>query len=356
MIVYRKANLFDSHAEALVNTVNCVGVMGKGIAHQFARAFPKMAAAYAKDCRAGIVLLGEVRCYEDVGKTIINFPTKGHWRAGSRLQDIEEGLTSLRNVILSRHIYSIAVPPLGCGNGGLSWDDVKPLIVSALDVEKLRKTLIEVYEPSGDFSSKVAKAPKLSLSHFILASLRLRLKSPNKLKLQKAAYWFNVHLGEPYFHFVHHKFGPYAPSFEPMMVTIKDYLDAHQLKTSDLFQDGSQRSLQGRDADRFVDWIPHIDWAADFCNQHADQLEALATAHAVVREAGPLTDDQIAERFIEWSVEKAQRYTKSDVIRSIQTLSDLRLIERQLHGYVVATEWQERSAQRDNGDSDPLRR
>jgi O-acetyl-ADP-ribose deacetylase (regulator of RNase III) len=356
MITFLKGNMFESRAAALVNTVNCVGIMGKGIAHQFARAYPAMALAYARDCKAGLVKLGHVRIYEDVSRLIVNFPTKGHWRSNSRLEDIETGLRSLRDLLVQREIGSIAVPPLGCGNGGLSWSDVRPIIERELDVEALKDVAVEVFEPAGDFASRVAKAPKLTLGHFVLTALRLRLSTPSKLALHKSAYWFNVSLGEPYFRFVRHKFGPYAPSLEPMMVALRDFRDYYKLSTEALLEDGLRRSLAGRDVDRLVSWMEHVDWATRYCNLHGDSIEALSTAHAVIRESGPISEADLVSEFLAWSEEKAETFTAADVVRAVALLERDGLVERQLQGYVAQTVWRKRASSTENpGDFDPLR-
>jgi O-acetyl-ADP-ribose deacetylase (regulator of RNase III) len=136
MIEIAKGNLLEARVEALVNTVNTVGVMGKGIALQFKHAFPEMFRDYKKACKAGEVQLRKMHVY-DLGNVkegprwIVNFPTKGDWREQSRLTDIETGLEDLVTTILRLRIRSIAIPPLGCGNGGLKWADVRPRIEAA---------------------------------------------------------------------------------------------------------------------------------------------------------------------------------------------------------------------------------
>src|ERR1044072_482407 len=136
MITEARGNLLEADVEALVNTVNTVGVMGKGIALQFKRAFPDNFRSYAEAYSRTEARLGGmfVHPVEGLGnpKFIVNFPTKGHWRTRSRLEDIRTGLAHLRRTIEERGIRSIAVPPLGCGNGGLDWNDVHPLITSSL--------------------------------------------------------------------------------------------------------------------------------------------------------------------------------------------------------------------------------
>lgn len=135
MISYGKGDLLQADTEALINTVNCVGVMGKGIALQYKRRYPDMFAAYQKACKRGEVAIGKMFVYEtgqlEGPKYIINFPTKKHWRSPSHLSYIDDGLIDLIHVIRELNITSIAVPPLGAGNGGLDWSDVEPRLVKA---------------------------------------------------------------------------------------------------------------------------------------------------------------------------------------------------------------------------------
>ena len=132
MIEYKNGNLLQSNVEVLVNTVNTVGVMGKGIALQFKQAFPENFAAYEKAAKRQEILPGKMFVYETGNFTnpryIINFPTKRHWREPSRLADVVVGLTDLISQVRQLNIHSIAIPPLGCGPGGLDWDDVRPSI------------------------------------------------------------------------------------------------------------------------------------------------------------------------------------------------------------------------------------
>src|SRR5687768_7554964 len=126
-------DMFTSEMQTLVNTVNCVGIMGKGIAQIFKERYPAMFEDYAKRCRRGEVRLGEPYHFKDLaGASIVNFPTKGHWRAASRLADIESGLDYFVEHFREWEIKSVAFPPLGCGNGGLEWATVGPLMYSKL--------------------------------------------------------------------------------------------------------------------------------------------------------------------------------------------------------------------------------
>ena len=143
--------LKQTDVDAIVNTVNCVGVMGKGIALQFKKKWPANFKLYAAACKAGEVRPGKMFLY-DAGalatpKMIINFPTKDHWRGKSRIEFIKDGLEDLVRVIKEYDIRSIAIPPLGCGNGGLDWQVVEPLIEKAL--ANLPDVEVRLFSPSG---------------------------------------------------------------------------------------------------------------------------------------------------------------------------------------------------------------
>lgn len=132
MITEAHGNLLEADVDALVNTVNTVGIMGKGIALQFRQAYPEMFKDYSRAAKRREVALGTMHVWPTGLMTgprfIINFPTKGHWRSSSKFGDIDRGLDDLVRVVQEHGIRSIAIPPLGCGNGGLAWSDVEPLI------------------------------------------------------------------------------------------------------------------------------------------------------------------------------------------------------------------------------------
>jgi O-acetyl-ADP-ribose deacetylase (regulator of RNase III) len=128
MLKYVSSNLFDSPAQTLVNTVNVVGVMGKGIAAEFKRRYPGMFRRYAEHCKNGSLDIGKLYLYRTANKLILNFPTKKHWRHPSRLEYIEAGLKKFVDTYAAHGIVSISFPQLGCGNGGLPWSEVQPLM------------------------------------------------------------------------------------------------------------------------------------------------------------------------------------------------------------------------------------
>jgi O-acetyl-ADP-ribose deacetylase (regulator of RNase III) len=175
MIQFTQGNLLDADVEAVVNTVNTVGVMGKGIALMFKERFPDNYRAYAAACKRGEVQIGRMFVTESLElsgpRWIINFPTKKHWRNPSKLEWIVEGLANLRAVVTEKAIRSIAIPPLGSGNGGLEWSEVRPHIESALG--GLANAKVVVYEPTAKYQN-VAKGrgiDKLTPARALIAEM-----------------------------------------------------------------------------------------------------------------------------------------------------------------------------------------
>jgi O-acetyl-ADP-ribose deacetylase (regulator of RNase III)/uncharacterized protein YwgA len=149
-------NLFESDAQTLVNIVNCVGVMGKGIALEFKKRYPAMFQDYVKRCNAGAMQIGRPYHYTDLfGASIVNFPTRKHWRSASRVQDIEEGLDYFVAHYQEWGVESVAFPPLGCGNGGLEWSVVGPLMAEKL---KGLPVPVEIYAPYGTSATQLTTA------------------------------------------------------------------------------------------------------------------------------------------------------------------------------------------------------
>jgi len=197
MIRYTRGNLLDEPVEALVNTVNTVGVMGKGIALMFKERFPKNMAAYSQACKAGQVTTGKMFVTETGelmgARWIINFPTKQHWRDKSKIEWIEEGLQELKQFIIEHQVKSIAIPPLGAGNGGLNWHEVKSKIEAALS--DLDQVEIVIFEPTAQYQNIVKKTgvSQLTPARAMIAELVRRYWflgiECSLLEIQKLA-WF----------------------------------------------------------------------------------------------------------------------------------------------------------------------
>lgn len=197
MIQFTQGNLLEDSSDALVNTVNTVGIMGKGIALMFKEKFPANFRAYHNAFMSNELSIRKMHVFEThrlIGpKYIVNFPTKTHWRTKTRLAWVCEGLEDLKRVIRDHHISSIALPPLGCGNGGLNWFDVKDLITSSLS--DLDDVAITIYEPTTQYLniSKKVGVEKLTVARAAIAESVRRYNSlgmdSTLLEVQKLA-WF----------------------------------------------------------------------------------------------------------------------------------------------------------------------
>lgn len=320
MIQVKQGNLLTETTEAVVNTVNCVGVMGKGIALQFKQAFPDNFRAYKIACDAKKIHPGQmfvVATHELFPKYIINFPTKRHWKGKSKIEDIESGLIALVEEVQRLEIRSIAIPPLGCGNGGLDWTEVKPLMVQAFaevpDIEVI------IFEPTGapvaDQIPVATSTPKMTRGRALLIRLLELYGIPGyrltKLEIQKLAYFLQV-AGEPLrLRYIKHQFGPYADNLNHVLQNI----EGHCIRG---YGDRTETSAiyvleKGRDAaDRFLSEHPDT---GDLLQQVSDLIEGfetpygmemLATLHWIATEDPPaaMDCDRAIERVQEWSDRK----------------------------------------------------
>ncbi|WP_437486681.1 macro domain-containing protein [Sorangium sp. So ce1014] len=236
MIELTRGDILRAEAEALVNTVNCVGFMGRGIALQFKHAFPRNFAEYVAACKRGEVQPGRMLVVETGQLTspryIVNFPTKRHWKGKSRLADIDAGLEALIADVKRLHIKSIAVPPLGCGLGGLDWADVRPRIERAFAA--LSNVRVLVYEPSGPPAAgqmtRSTDPPEMTPGRAVLVGLMERylggLLDPfvSLLEVHKLMY-FMQEAGEPLrLRYEKGPFGPYAENLRHVLARIEGHL------------------------------------------------------------------------------------------------------------------------------------
>lgn len=334
MITNATGNLLQADADALVNTVNTVGVMGKGIALQFRKAYPEMFAAYAKACKAGEVRLGQMHVWETGAlngpRFIINFPTKGHWRSGSKISDIDAGLSDLMKVITDRGITSIALPPLGCGNGGLDWSEVEPRILAALTV--VPDLDVRIYAPGSTpgaaSMTNTTKAPNMTVGRAALVTLLGRYSQvalgATPLEVQKLMYFLQV-IGEPLqLKYAKNRYGPYADNLRHVLNTV----EGHYLTG---FGDGSSRVLEAEPirtlpgaaeaANRVL--VDHPDTAArvEEVQQIVDGFESmygmelLATVHWVTTESRDAAKDwhSAVEHVHRWTPRKKRMFTEDHI-------------------------------------------
>jgi O-acetyl-ADP-ribose deacetylase (regulator of RNase III) len=339
MINLVTGNLFDSDAEALVNTVNCVGVMGRGIALQFKGRYPDNFKAYELACRQKKVIPGKMFIFEMDKivnpRYIINFPTKRHWRGASRIEDIEAGLVDLAEVIVKRRIASIALPPLGSGLGGLEWGIIRDRIEDAL--KSLTDVNIEVYTPSEaaaakrPFKNKVA--PKMTPGRAALVSLVQRYLSGlldpfvTLLEIHKLMY-FLQESGEPLkLRFIKAIYGPFAENLSHVLKAIEGNLLSG-------YADG------GDAPNKRMEIVPGAERdAKEFLAQNADTsaciaqvvklvegfetplgMELLATVHWVAKNEAK-TLPEIVSRTYEWGPRK-RNFSDRQIRLAAQRLAD----------------------------------
>ncbi|MGH9566139.1 MAG: type II toxin-antitoxin system antitoxin DNA ADP-ribosyl glycohydrolase DarG, partial [Candidatus Angelobacter sp.] len=217
MIRHTTGNLLTADVDALVNTVNTVGVAGKGIALQFRQAYPDNFKAYTKAAKNGGITPGRMYVYATgrlQPRYIINFPTKRHWRGASKISDIVSGLEDLAETIKQFAITSIAVPPLGCGNGGLSWSDVRPLIVGALGEQDVDVLLFAPEgAPLADSMPVATERPKMTLGRAVMLLLMDQYRDIDEYRLtaleaQKLAYFMQEGGESLRLNFTKAQFGP----------------------------------------------------------------------------------------------------------------------------------------------------
>ena len=233
MIESGEGNLLKADVEALVNTVNCNGYMGRGIALQFKKAFPDNNRAYEQVCKDGKLIPGRMLVFETGAfinpKFIINFPTKRNWRNKSRIEDIESGLTALVQEVRERQIRSIAIPPLGCGLGGLRWADVRPSIEKAF--HSLPSVRVVLFEPKGSPTAADmpvrTKRPRLTLARSLFLHLMSNYRELGYrltlLEIQKLAYFLQC-AGQPLrLRYDKGPYGPYAPNLDKVLQALESH-------------------------------------------------------------------------------------------------------------------------------------
>ncbi len=331
-------NMLESDADCLVNTVNCEGYMGKGIAYQFKLKFPENNRDYVKSCKNGSLKIGTIHSFREENKLIVNFPTKNKWREKTKIEYIHTGLSELKRFISFHGIKSVAIPPLGCGNGGLNWIDVKPVIIEYL--EPLSKTVdIQLYEPSRNFDAVSEHPPKINVSHLVLMTLKGKLKKVSKLRLQKAAYFMNLFLEHKYFTFKGHKLGPYSYPIEILSKEIKEFQKYHNADTDEALEIALKTLISQSVNQKLDSFKEAMIQAAHFTNNiPADKdLELLSSICFILESREKcFSEENIVREIKSWSQEKADKFSEADVLSCINYLLSKNIIEKDLMGYSVA--------------------
>ncbi len=347
-----KGDLLKSSAHALISTVNCVGVMGKGVALQFKRAYPEMFADYVLRCERKEVQLGRPYVFDAGQHLIVNFPTKGHWRAVSKLSDIEAGLDALVELVKQWNIKSIAVPPLGCGNGQLDWEVVGPTLVLGLarlgipvelyvphelSVEDAQTELFSAGEEHEDGSTTRVPAPILALVE-ILQRVEARKHSwpVGRIKFQKLAYFATVAGVPTGLTFEAASFGPYAEDLKRTIGRLQNNGLVREERVGRMFETkvGSTYDNVRQSAQQSLSaWHLAIERVTSLMSRlDTTQCEVAATVHFAAarlteeRGARPTAGDVIAA-VEQWKVRRNPPFAYADIARAVVNLATLGWID-----------------------------
>ena len=338
MITFTTGNILKGNVEALVNTVNCVGIMGRGIALQFKNAFPENFKAYEAACKRHEIRPGRMFDFDshtnNNPKYIINFPTKRHWRGKSRMEDIEAGLEALVQTIRAYHIRSIAIPPLGSGLGGLDWSDVRARIDTTL--RGLEDVEIVVYEPNGapdaQAIARAREVPSMTAGRAALVMLMHRylagLLDPfvTLLEAHKLMY-FLQEAGQPLrLRYVKGPYGPYAKNLRHVFLAVEGHLVSGYADGGDA--PNKQIELVPGAVEDAQTFIREDLETESRCQRVAELvegfespfgLELLSTVHWVVTRDNVSIPDDVMHLVYDWS-ERKRRFSPRQIKLALDVL------------------------------------
>ncbi len=332
MIKHIKGNILESKAQALVNTVNTVGIMGKGIALQFKKAFPNNYRAYVDACKNKNIDIGKLFVFTDSNmlsgeKIIINFPTKIDWKKPSEYEYINKGLDNLITIIKSYNIKSIAIPPLGAGNGGLEWEKVKKILN-----EKLKDIDIDIdiliYEPTKQIKEKLkAERVKLTKARALLLYLLFDLvkngEYVSEFSSEKVCYFLQIFGAKKYFklQYTPNFYGPYSGKVRYLLNIlngsyIMGYSDMNKkpFEPITLLSDTYETVIEYVNKDKELSTIAKktTDFLDGFYSDFS--LELLSSVHFLIKE-NKTTDKKIIKMSLtEWNDRKSSLFTNEKYI------------------------------------------
>jgi len=323
MIQLQKGDILKADAEALVNTVNCVGVMGRGIALQFKKAYPDNFKKYKAACDQKEIRPGHMFIFETGNmfnpRYIFNFPTKRHWRGKSRIEDIESGLNALADEVSKRNIRSVAIPPLGCGLGGLDWNIVRSMIEKTF--EALPDVQVILFEPAGAPAAKSMainrRKPNMTKGRAALLSLINRYLQAamdpfvTLLEIHKLMY-FAQEAGEPLrLSYKKGLYGPYAENLRHVLNVIEGHFITGYADASD--NPEKQIELKPNIIKAANDVLKahpettsHLERVADLISGFETPygMELLSTVHWVAAHDKATTSDRVVRETYAWNSRK----------------------------------------------------
>lgn len=344
MITYRTGNLFESTAEALVNTVNTVGVMGKGIALQFKKLFPSNYKVYYDRCKAGDFEIGDMLVTEDSSlitgpKIIINFPTKRHWRKPSEYTFIEQGVARLKELIVEKDIKSIAIPPLGAGNGGLEWYKVREILEESL--LSLHDCDIIIYEPNANVKEilnqeRVILTDARALLLFVLYNLVRNGEFVSEFACEKICYFLQRFGASKIFKldYAPNYYGPYSGKVRHLLYRLNgSYIKGYEGKDKKPFEYLSLIMEAQEDVINYVKKDPELlriaTLTTDFLEGYYSSfgLELLSTVDFVSQKSQTNDANSINASLEKWSDRKRSLFSNDGFIeKSLNHLQGANLI------------------------------
>ncbi len=337
-----KGNLLNAQTQAIINTVNTVGIMGKGIALQFKERYPQNYKFYAKACKEGKVKTGKMFVFTESNlegdKIIINFPTKEEWYRKSQYSYIEEGLKDLVTIIKEKNIHSISIPPLGCGNGGLRWDKVKFLMEKYLG--NLKGVEIFIYEPNNEIKKILQqeskkKEVKLTPARAMLLYALFRYERFGEyatvFTANKLAYFLQQSGENLKLKFVPYTYGPYAQAVDKVLYALNGkYLKGLEQMQAEPFEplelnydrfdeinEYVKQYLKQEQRDRLNNLFEAIEGF-----ESTFSLEILSSVHFITKENPKIEIDEIVSKIKIWNKRKKALITKQYVNIAYDHLED----------------------------------
>lgn len=332
--------LKQNDVDAIVNTVNCVGVMGKGIALQFKNKWPENFRAYAAACKLGEVKVGRMFVHDTGGllkpNFIINFPTKDHWRGKSHLAFIRDGLVDLAQQVRHLGITSIAVAPLGCGNGGLDWEIVRPLIETTF--AELPDVDVRLFQPQGAPAPKSMEVrtdrPRMTAGRAAILKLLETYRELDyglsRVEVQKLAYFLQAAGRDLNLSFVKHHYGPYSDALRHALIRLEGHfirglgdgvVEAEIEPTEDALAE-ADAFVSGAELPGFGEQLARVTTLIEGF-QSPFGMELLASVHWVATHEPLVASATDAVRAVHaWNERKAKIFPANHVTAAWNQLSD----------------------------------
>ncbi|MCZ6448333.1 MAG: macro domain-containing protein [Alphaproteobacteria bacterium] len=358
-VTVKIGDLFESDAQTLVNTVNCVGIMGKGIAYEFKRRFPEMFKDYVELCERNEVQLGKPYLYKELfDKWVINFPTKDHWRSVSRLEDINQGFEYLKYHYKRWGITSVAVPPLGCGMGQLDWDVVGPTLYRHLSELEIP---VELYAPFGtpksqlmsDFlgrhtlnlsaCSGIDPNSKITPGMVALVGVLSRIHRERfhwpigRVAFQKMAYFARVS-GIPIdLEFKRASYGPFAPNLKKVTGQLMNNNLVREYRYGRMFRIvPGPTYADARELSKpfLIEWRHEVERVADlFLRLRSTRdIELAATVHfaateLICEQPSDADENAVLMQVKEWKAKRSTSFSDIEISKAIRNLNLLGWID-----------------------------